>query len=211
MGIKKEWHAHGRHSPPPKFHSKKLPEKPTRTMKSDIISGVIYFAINGAALSRETADRCFISGDEGNYKQTLRVSSLGRSTLWWYKAAHRAHVLFMWECVSAHTACRCAVNVWIYLRVFDVLCFTVWRVESTCGTKISIGVLINYKKNPVNHYSSLISLEADSSDSLQHLRVTFLKLKLTWLIPRSGELSIRATNWHDLHKMCIRKCILSFI
>lgn len=67
--------------PPPKFHSKKLPEKPTRTMKSDIISGVIYFAINGAALSRETADRCFISGDEGNYKQTLRVSSLGRSTL----------------------------------------------------------------------------------------------------------------------------------
>lgn len=56
-------------------------QKQTWTLKSDIISRVIYLQLTGGVSVGETTDRCFISVDEKNYKQTLRVTCLGRNTL----------------------------------------------------------------------------------------------------------------------------------
>lgn len=71
---------------------------------------------------------------------------------------------------------------------------------------ISIGGLINKKKS-VNHYSSLISLVTDSSNSFQHLPLTFKTLINLVAFPEE-ELTVRATNLHDA-KDCVLFSIIS--
>ncbi len=60
----------------------------------------------------------------------------------------------------------------------------------------SVLVVSLIKKQSVNHYSSLISLLADGSNSLQHPTLTF-KTQINLVASAWGELSVRATNLHD--------------
>lgn len=110
---------------------------------------------------------------------------------------------------TVHTSCLCKR---VYLKTYSV---TLNILGFTCGIGVSqcdgwkalvesklILVVSLIKIKSVNHYSSLISLLADRSNSLQHLLLTF-KTQINLVASPEGELSVRATNLHDLHKMCV--------
>lgn len=103
--------------------------------------------------------------------------------------------MFALKGISVHTVqSHSRLNTSVHL----IFCVAVPVSRQGCqheAKKIFVGNLINKHKS-VHHYSSLISLPADNSNSLKHPSLTFrtqIKLDAT----PEAELSIRAIHLHD--------------
>lgn len=158
-------------------------QKQTWTLKSDIISRVIYLQLTALPLlEKQQTDVSLVLMKKTTNR---RWGSIVWGEVLYDDIMHR----------TVHASCLCKSVYTLSSEHYLWNLAFLWFMERTCGVKITIGCLINKNKS-VYYYSSPISLLADNSNSLQHLPLTF-STQINLVATPQGELSVRATNLHD--------------